>query len=201
MLTLAQANEPLKLDPTPHYPHIVLALNLLKGPGTRFHWLIFVPDPGQGDDKAQTGIKLHATELDPVSDGITLRIWQFEATAFTLATSASVVAAAIIGNLTEDRTVQQLVDLLHKIPTITVPDADIEREPEFTCRVWVREALRRMHIARLIHCRNVDAMEAELLGHGLLAADAVKNGTFKMAELVPAVHSRTPTDLDELQFV
>ena len=97
--------------------------------------------------------------------------------------------------------IQQLVDLLHKIPTITVPDADVHREPEFTCRVWVREALRRMHVAGFIHCRNVDAMEAEMFGHGIPAANTVKNGTFKMAELVPAVNSRTPTDLDELQFV
>ena len=46
---------------------------------------------------------------------------------------------------------------------------------------------------------NVDAMEAEMLGYGIPAANAVKNETFKLAGLVPAVHSRTPTD--ELHFV
>ena len=41
---------------------------------------------------------------------------------------------------------------------------------------------------------NVDAMEAEMLGYGIPAANAVKNGTFKLAKLVLDVNSRTPTD-------
>ena len=42
-------------------------------------------------------------------------------------------------------------------------------------------------------------MEAETLGCGLLVANAVKNGTFKLAKLVLTVNSCTPTV--ELHFV
>ncbi|KAM5538607.1 hypothetical protein V8D89_007636 [Ganoderma adspersum] len=195
MFTPTEANKPGKLDPTPHYPHIVLALNLIpgSGSGSRFHWFIFVPDPGQGDEKVQTGIKIHVTDFFPVFNRATVRMWQFQDTAFTLATSASGVAAAIVGHLTENKTVQQLVDLLREIP-MSVPEVDIDREPDFSCRVWVREALRRLHGAGFIDCLDVIALENEMQGYGKPAAIAVKNGTFKLAELVRAVNPRTPTD-------
>lgn len=180
----------MKLDPTPHHPHIVLALNLLSADPPRFHWLIFVPTPGQGDEKVQTGMKLHAVRiLELFIDGVPMGDWTFQAMPFTLAASETVVAAAVIGQL-RDKTIEQLVELLSKIPML-VPAVDAHREPQFTCRVWVREALRRMHGAGFIHCIDVDAMEAEMLRYGLPAAAAVKNRTFRLAHLFTATNSRT----------
>ncbi|KAJ7871478.1 hypothetical protein B0H14DRAFT_2345128, partial [Mycena olivaceomarginata] len=38
-------------------------------------------------------------------------------------------------------------------------------EERFTCRVWLREGLRRFHTARIMQCPDVDALQTEMLGH------------------------------------
>ncbi|PIL22948.1 hypothetical protein GSI_15644 [Ganoderma sinense ZZ0214-1] len=110
---------PAKLEPTPRYPHIILALNIVSITPPRFHWLIFVPAPGEDEDEVEVevGTKVHAIRLFRRAFGSPnpAEIWRFEATTFTLSTSGSVVAAAIIGQL-KDKTEKQLVDLLEEIP-------------------------------------------------------------------------------------
>nr|VWO96038.1 Ubiquitin ligase complex F-box protein GRR1, putative [Ganoderma boninense] len=187
MSTPARREKPLKIDPTPHYPHIVLALNLIDTNPPLFHWLLFVPKPGQGDSKVQHGIKVHAVQ--DYSSGQSAVTWAFEAAPFTLATSGSVTAAAVIGHL-KDKTEEQLVNVLATIPMV-VPAVDIARENVFDCRVWIREALRRLHGAGFIHCPDVDALEAEMWGYGRPAAGAVEDETFKLAKLVTARNSCT----------
>lgn len=74
---------------------------------------------------------------------------------------------------------------------MAVPEADRAREPVFTCRVWVREAVRRMHAGGYVQlCPDVDALEEEMWRYGRAAARAIEEGTFEVAALVQAVTSR-----------
>ncbi|KAM5538605.1 hypothetical protein V8D89_007634 [Ganoderma adspersum] len=190
MSTSAHASKPVKLDPTPHYPHIVLGLTLLSANPPRFHWLLFIPYPGQGNDKVQKGIKIHAVYfVELFIDGVPMGTWKFQAAPFTLATSEIVAAAAIIGQIKE-KTVDELVKTLSVIP-LEIPAMDRGRELVFSCRVWILEALRRLHGAGFIHCPDVNALEEEMWRHRVPAAKAVENGTFELAELVTAKNSRT----------
>ncbi len=57
-------------------------------------------------------------------------------------------------------------DILSRVP-LAVPEADEGREPEFTCRVWWREAIRRLHVEGIISCPDVDGLERECRKHAL----------------------------------
>lgn len=48
-----------------------------------------------------------------------------------------------------------------------VPEIDKERESKFTCRVWFREAIRRLNAPGVIKCTNVDALEQEVYQYAL----------------------------------
>ncbi len=196
----AKPTAKLRIQPLPHYPDIVLALNVIDTDPPRFHWYIFVPNAGTGTaadahlDVLQSGLKMHATTDYSPSD--TERRWCFDATPTTLATDeGGLAAAATIGRLGIEvrdgrvRSQEGLRDMLAQIP-MAVPEADKAREPVFTCRVWVREALRRMHQEGYVDCPDVDALEEEMWGYGRAAARAIEEDTFKVAALVESVTSR-----------
>ncbi|TFK86050.1 hypothetical protein K466DRAFT_587586 [Polyporus arcularius HHB13444] len=172
------------IAPLPQYPEILIALDLMSATPAKFHWFLYVPDSPQTGSAA--GTKLHAVTNGLQGDD---KKWSYDRTEFDLSISPAVAAAAVIGRLPEGRTVDDLDMLLQKIPMST-PDMDKAREPAWTCRVWIREALRRMHANAWIVCEDVDAMEAEMWRHGKEAAAAIDADTFTMAMLHSAAHSR-----------
>ena len=185
----------LRIQPLPRYPDIVLALNVIDTDPPRFHWYIFVPNATDAHLDVQSGLKMHATT--DYSPSETERLWCFDATPTTLATGeGGLAAAATVGHLGIDidgehgrRSQAELRDMLAQIP-MAVPEVDKVREPVFTCRVWVREALRRMHREGYVHCPDVDALEEEMWRLGRTAAKAIEDDTFRIAALVESVTSR-----------
>ncbi|OCH85876.1 hypothetical protein OBBRIDRAFT_814874 [Obba rivulosa] len=141
------------------YNYIILALNILSSDPPRFHWLLFLPE-AQYANADVYGLP---------------KKWSYDTSGFTLATSRSVAAAAIIGRL-KDETLNELSALIAQIP-MSVPEA--------------REAIRRMHTNDYIYCPDVDAMEAEMIDYCRVIAVAVKDKTFEIATFMKAVNSRT----------
>ncbi|KAL1952059.1 hypothetical protein VTO73DRAFT_1208 [Trametes versicolor] len=183
----------IRLRPLPAYPEIILALNMkmdettLEGTPT-FHWHIWVPDRDATRERLCAGTKMHALgRRSRNPDGTLTERWGYESTEFTLTTSHTVAVAAILGHLPAGKTVVDLDQVLSEIP-MSVPVVDQGREREFTCRVWIREAMRRMHAHRYIHCPNVDALEAEMLRYGTEAYN--NHANTQCASLVSAVNSR-----------
>ncbi|KAF4563675.1 hypothetical protein EYR40_003199 [Pleurotus pulmonarius] len=167
------------LDPMPVHPDIILALHYLGSDPLRFHWTLFVQSRN-----ASAGTKFHA-----VLDASTETGWAYDSTAFTLHTSQSVAAAAIVGKIAFG-TVADLGTLLSEIPVGVVPDTDKGREKVFSCRVWIREALRVLNNKGHIDCPDVDAMEKEMWEYGAQAAADIEAETFKEAKLVKAKNSK-----------
>ena len=196
MLTVDKSKHPskLRIRPLPSYPDVLLALNVLDTNPPRFHWYLFVPNelPSTAGPHLdlQPGLKMHATtDYSPSADE---RLWSFDATPITLATDeGGLAAAAIIGRLDprQGRSKAALRDMLAQIQMM-VPEVDREREAAFTCRVWVREALRRMHAEGYVWCPDVNALEEEMWRYGREAAKAIEDDTFVIATLETAVASR-----------
>ncbi|KAI0672991.1 hypothetical protein C8Q78DRAFT_969926 [Trametes maxima] len=176
------------LTPPPRHPDIVLALDLMSTTPPRFHWFFFVPDAPSASAGTATyaGVKLHAITNGLQGDD---KRWSYDRTALTLATSPAVAAAAILGRLPPGKTVDDLDAFLREIP-MEVPRIDQDREPVWSCRVWVREALRRMHARGYIVCEDVDALEAEMWEYGGAAARKIEEDELETASLVVAVNAR-----------
>ncbi|KAI0362376.1 hypothetical protein OH77DRAFT_47818 [Trametes cingulata] len=176
------------LTPVPRHPDILLALDLMSTTPPRFHWFLFVPDApsASGSSPTHGGAKLHAITNGLQGDE---KRWSYDRTPLSLATSPAVAAAATIGRLPEGKTIDDLDALLREIP-MEVPEVDREREPQWTCRVWIREALRRMHAGGYVKCEDVDALEEEMWEYGKQAAAKVEDDTFEVATLRAAQHSR-----------
>ncbi|EIW64769.1 uncharacterized protein TRAVEDRAFT_42187 [Trametes versicolor FP-101664 SS1] len=185
--------QPIRLRPLPEYPEIILALNIKHNNSTlagnvEFHWLLWVPDRGATRERLSPGTKMHALGRRlRGNDGAWIHDWGYESTKFTLNTSHTVAAAAILGRLPTGKTVEDLDQLLAVIP-MSVPAVDQARERDFTCRVWIREAVRRMHAHRYIHCPNVDALEEEMRRYGMERSNNLTSVT--CSSLVSAVNSR-----------
>lgn len=64
------------------------------------------------------------------------------------------------GYVKGDNEYNAIVTLLKAIP-LTIPDVDTHVEPVFTCRVWFKEAVRRLHNDGYVDCPDVYAFEAE----------------------------------------
>ncbi|KAK0242672.1 hypothetical protein EDD85DRAFT_918880 [Armillaria nabsnona] len=147
------------ITPQPTSTDILITLQLMITVPPRFHWAICVGDPS--DSTPCCGIKFHA-----ITDGQQTETgWSYDRTGFRIDAVDSGVAAA----LAED-----LDNVLKNIPMV-VPAIDGEREPRFSCRVWCREALRRLDIEGIITCTDIDAMEKEMREYGEAAADILEN--------------------------
>ena len=56
-----------------------------------------------------------------------------------------------------------MIELYLKDIPMAIPLRDIPREPNFTCRVWFREAIRQLNWSQMfVHCNDVDALEKEV---------------------------------------
>ncbi|KAI0338608.1 hypothetical protein BDW22DRAFT_689171 [Trametopsis cervina] len=163
------------IEPLPVYTAIIVSLQCLGGSPPRFHWIIFVQDPS-----SEVWSKFHATFV--------LNKWNYERNPFSLQQSDAVAAATIIGSL-GSRTSDDLHHILKEIP-MKIPDVDISNEPRFTCLVWLREALRRIHNAGIIYCPDENATERELIRYGNIAAQCTEDDFFRKARLHKAESSR-----------
>ncbi|KAI0647283.1 hypothetical protein C8Q79DRAFT_908681 [Trametes meyenii] len=181
----------ITLTPPPCHPDIVLSLDLMSTTPPRFHWFFFVPDApsATAGSTPYAGTKLHAITNGLQGDG---KRWSYDRTALALATSPAVAAAAILGRLPPGKTVDDLDAFLCEIP-MEVPQIDEGREPVWSCRVWVREALRRMHARGYVVCKDIDALEAEMWRYGGVAAKKIEEDAFETASLVVAVNARPAT--------
>lgn len=150
------------------------------------------PHPNALASRYGTAISVSAGVINFVKpsrghDGAWINDWGYESTKFTLNTSHTVAAAALLGRLPSGKTVEDLDQLLAEIP-MSVPAVDQARERDFTCRIWIREAVRRMHAHRYIHCPIVDALEEEMRRYGMERSNNLTSVT--CASLVSAVNSR-----------
>lgn len=186
MAPSTSTDERTTIEPLPKYPSIVLVLDLMRDDPPLFHWFIFVPFAEEADTNIQQGYKINA--IENFSTGT--KVYEFDRTTYTLATSMSVAAAAVIGRLPDQpgHTLEDLVTLLSAIPVNVVPDVDKERETKFTCRVWVREAVRLMNANGYVRCPDVNALEEEMWGYGRKAIEALDDGSFTKATLYTAAH-------------
>ena len=71
----------------------------------------------------------------------------------------------ISGNI-GPRSLDEVTGLLKDIP-LAIPDSDKNTEPRFSCRVWLREAVRHLDAAGLINCSDINALEAECRSYAL----------------------------------
>lgn len=129
-------------------------------------------------------MKLHA-----IGDLSTATGWSYDRISLDLLNSPAVASAAIVGSLRSNTTIDDLDKLLSPIP-MEVPEVDRYREPRFTCRVWCREALRRMNDAKILVCEDVDSMEEEMWEYGRAAAKEIEEDVFEGAKLWKARNSR-----------
>ncbi|KAI0780701.1 hypothetical protein BD413DRAFT_462684 [Trametes elegans] len=176
------------LKPPPDYPSIILALDLMSTTPPRFHWFLFFPDAPTTTSSSGTpsGVKLHAITNGMQGED---KRWSHDRTPLALATSPAVAAAAVLGRLPGAKTVDDVDSILRQIP-MAVPEVDRAREPTWTCRVWIREALRRLHAHGFLVCEDVDAMEEEIWGYGKDAAARIEQDSFDVAVLANAANCR-----------
>ncbi|KAH6894972.1 hypothetical protein BKA70DRAFT_791071 [Coprinopsis sp. MPI-PUGE-AT-0042] len=115
-----------------------------------YHWAIC---PAYDDTKAY---KVHAKQVSSH--------WFFEdPPVFEDLIKSDIITADVkIGALksTDQSDFDAVVDLLRQIPMET-PEIDQGVEPKFTCRVWLREAVRVLHRNGYIECPDVNALEKE----------------------------------------
>lgn len=166
----------IKIDPLPVYPDIIIGQTYVGGTADdhkkppQLHWLLFVQSP-ESEQGERCMPLLNA-------DGS----WAYVRKGNTMIYSASIVVATIIGKL-KTHSLTDLDTLLRAIPMPDIPVVDVGREPKFTCRVWIREAVRRMDKASYIQCTDVDALEKELIEYGRQGVKEVEDDTFKAAVL------------------
>ncbi|KAH7910986.1 hypothetical protein BJ138DRAFT_1063969 [Hygrophoropsis aurantiaca] len=111
----------------------------------KFHWAIIIP---VGYKQAQ---KFHITNLHGPS-------WVFESVSEMVSASETACIVAKIGSL-GIHTVEDINNRVKNIPLIST--AADSAEP-FTCRIWVRYAVRALHDTGYINCPNVLALENEI---------------------------------------
>ncbi|KAF9487286.1 hypothetical protein BDN71DRAFT_664049 [Pleurotus eryngii] len=127
----------------------ILAVLFSRGDGETFHWAICIATT----DKIAR--KYHAKE--PIRDH-----WFFErpAPSHSILTSRTVCAAVKIGRVGPETNLNNLEQYLSQIP-MEIPAAEVGFEARFSCRVWFKEAVRRLHQARIINCPDIYNLEAE----------------------------------------
>ncbi|KAI0672552.1 hypothetical protein C8Q78DRAFT_990949 [Trametes maxima] len=122
------------------------------GDGT-FHWAI-----GASADTAHV-VKMHATNLQGG--------WVYEKKTENIVESQTACVAVKIGQLSSDWTdvVDRVSNILEQIP-MAIPSVDQSIERVFTCRVWLKEAVRVLAANGFIYCADVAALEREVKAYG-----------------------------------
>ncbi|KAJ3822542.1 hypothetical protein EV361DRAFT_951417 [Lentinula raphanica] len=136
-------------------PGEILACMFSNSNGT-FHWGIFLVV----DER--NAYKLQARQYGSY--------WRFEEPKpHDLLASSTLCAMVKIGTfpLTNFETIfNHIVPLMREIPmTVPLHEQAVIGENIFHCRVWFREAVRKLHDNGYIHCPNVWALYEECMGH------------------------------------
>lgn len=169
----------MPLSSRAQYPNIYLTIHIRPASyPDRYHWGIFVPHPPYSSltqsNSEECGVNFHVIDYSQPP------YWRYEADYnYNLNSSAYVAAAIGIGRLRRGMSVDRLHQLLSRIPMDLVPNQDLGNEPGFTCRVWVREAIRVLDRAGIIQCDSVDELEWELKGYGERARHHLNRGYFR----------------------
>ncbi|KAF8643170.1 hypothetical protein AX16_009212 [Volvariella volvacea WC 439] len=167
----SNATHPIKLHPIPQFPSIVLALAGINTITQRYHWYFFVPDQSVADTAEESpgllGTKYHVTNTGEAGE---LTPWRYESSRFMLASSASLMAAAVI--------------------PISLSPEDAQQQ-SFTCRTWVREAMRRLTDAKITNCFDIDELEREMLS----ITQSVGVEEYNKDLFIPAFAARTGTGM------
>ncbi|KAG0143839.1 hypothetical protein CROQUDRAFT_660731 [Cronartium quercuum f. sp. fusiforme G11] len=194
------------------HPNIYLTIHIRPSSfPPRYHWGIFIPHPHipasnsslePGPSHSTSGPSYGApgsSYSPPVAErGVNFHVvdhprapyWRFEADFnYNLNASAYVAAAIIIGQL-NGTNIQHIHGLLSAIPIDVIPPEDVGIEQMFTCRVWIREAIRVLHRAGIIQCDSVHELEWELRGYGERARYFADHGHFQGAYVEPSRFSR-----------
>lgn len=166
----------MPLSTRARYPNIYLTIHIRPGSfPPRYHWGIFIPHPPSNSIGIERGVNFHMV------DHVRAPYWRFEADFnYNLNDSAYVAAAIVIGQLRRS-SIEQIHQLLYQIPIDVVPIEDIDSENTFSCRVWIREAIRVLHRAGIIRCDSVDDLEWEMRGYGERARYFSDHGYFQGA--------------------
>ncbi|EMD34050.1 hypothetical protein CERSUDRAFT_97974 [Gelatoporia subvermispora B] len=129
-----------------------------RGDGT-FHWSLVLPQ------SPSLVHKFHATNLQGG--------WHFERVPDKLAQSVNACCVVKLAPALPDST-DALQACLEALPMAT-PAADAPHP--FTCRIWFRAAVRTLHARGVLHCADVDALEAELRALAEAHWLAIEQGT------------------------
>ncbi|OSX61551.1 hypothetical protein POSPLADRAFT_1144713, partial [Postia placenta MAD-698-R-SB12] len=140
----------------------IVAALFTRGRDEGFHWMLALPGAGE----------------EPASRHNPRGRWQFQAGDHNLPQSETLCTVIRIGSrgMTTPAQIRRIVE---GIGMNVVPEVDRRREERFTCRVWFREAIRRLVENNILHCLDVDALEAELISLSSPSAEGVLAGTGK----------------------
>ncbi|KAI0640319.1 hypothetical protein C8Q77DRAFT_126929 [Trametes polyzona] len=142
-----------------------------------YHWIIYLCTSDVG------GYKFHA------HNSSNTRPWVYEKAEWAAIESERCVTLTKIGRLPHGKTVDDVDAALRVIPINVVPDIDRPRfHSRFTCLVWFREALRRLHTAGIITVINLDKLEEKLV---YLATGTSYQRARKLLEEKPVIMSPT----------
>ncbi|KNZ54601.1 hypothetical protein VP01_2903g3 [Puccinia sorghi] len=163
------------------YPNIYATIHLRPGfRPIRFHWTIFIPHPPSGTQRSSSsGVKFHVIDMsrDP--------FWAYEVDwNFNLQDCLSVGAAVVIGRLRRPWGAREIHELLStRVPPNVIPQCDRGRETRFSCRVWVKEAIRMLDYCGVLQCDDVDELEYEINALGERVVMFAEHGVFRGAEV------------------
>ncbi|KAH8119766.1 hypothetical protein DFH11DRAFT_6102 [Phellopilus nigrolimitatus] len=125
-----------------------------------FHWKLVAKTSDQ-----PVGIMMHATSKAG---------WEYEVKEpYQFEESKIAVVALKIGTLHPSISARSLAETLEQIP---IGHSMYETPPVWTCRIWVRDAVRFLHQSRIIDCPDVDALEAEAFQAGAVYRDGIASG-------------------------
>ncbi|KAH9444195.1 hypothetical protein MJO28_013523 [Puccinia striiformis f. sp. tritici] len=170
------------------YPNIYVTIHLRPGfRPVRFHWTIFIPQPTDGSQRTSTiGVKYHVIDL------VREPYWAYEVDwNFNLGECLSVGAAVVIGQLKRPWGTGEIHELLSRqVPLNSISERDEGREPRFSCRTWVKEAIRMLDWHGVLQCDDVDELEYEIKAFGERVVTFAEHGVFRGAEVYYSQFSR-----------
>ncbi|KAF9067679.1 hypothetical protein BDP27DRAFT_1328520 [Rhodocollybia butyracea] len=116
-----------------------------------YHWIIYVVI------NDEEGYKIHATTHGGTTP------WTYECTTWNGPRSRLSVTFTLIGHMDDDFGIEMFELYVKDIPMNIIPPDQQPREPNFTCRVWFKEAIRQLDASGMfVKCTDVDALEREL---------------------------------------
>ncbi|KAI9629268.1 hypothetical protein KEM48_011117 [Puccinia striiformis f. sp. tritici PST-130] len=144
------------------YPNIYVTIHLRPGfRPVRFHWTIFIPQPTDGSQRTSTiGVKYHVIDL------VREPYWAYE----------------VDWNFNLGECLQ--------VPLNSISERDEGREPRFSCRTWVKEAIRMLDWHGVLQCDDVDELEYEIKAFGERVVTFAEHGVFRGAEVYYSQFSR-----------